>query len=122
MRSISSLLVCAMLTACQFPFGADNLDAGDTDASVKDAGKDVAQDVSISDALVPCVPACMVAGDICNDTACNPCCDGLTCVKYQATSWCTVICTDNSECQSGCCAMANNNTNVKICVATSRCF
>lgn len=70
-----------------------------------------------------CAPAeycaCISAGNSCLDNT-GGCCADSICIDSAGSTVCAATCTDNSECNSGCCAPLTNST-TRVCSPVSFC-
>lgn len=70
-----------------------------------------------------CAPAdycaCLTPGTSCLDNV-EGCCTDSTCVETVDETVCAANCTDNSECNSGCCAPLSNST-TRVCSPATFC-
>jgi hypothetical protein len=87
------------------------VDAASFDAATVDAGSDAGTDAS----------ECVAAGDRCDDP--SACCEGTSCVTSSEAAFdiCAEVCTDDGDCESGCCTGLPGSGAEKVCAPQIHC-
>jgi hypothetical protein len=64
-----------------------------------------------------CGPACVMQGESCEN---NPCCADHLCTTNALGSTCAALCSDDSDCPSGCCETLGGSTE-SVCLEPEIC-